>query len=516
MRRARAIAFVATGLVAFASVAGPASARTTKLNGFANKPDRPSGYLLAGDELHVSARYFIPKEICKPKVRFTLTDSSGKKFRVGRAHPKFGTYGEGAINRGLKVVPSDVEPGKATLRSRQKCRLGQASGKDTVRIIDPKQPLPRITEVGALDVMTNDETVLAFSVDRYAYVNVVVEWELVPGEWRLVDVARTQEFLPEAGTYSIEWKANAGGRVPPGRYRFRVTPRAPGVGDGQQVTQEFYVADEFRPQGGDRRGGPARFQQPRGIDVNPLARIFVSDFAGRLRGLRPSGEVIPENDFAGGSFGLSDGVFGPADSTEERDTGLFVADAAGRRVVKQIGANQGQVIGSAGTGPGQFAPQTGPQALAATSANGGRVYVVDGTLPRVQAFDLGGTLQQTISGNGLVTPRGVAVGPPAASTLWVADPGSGLRQFSAAGAPIPGAGVAGTPVTVEVRPDGQVLAAEAGPNPNLILHRPSSAGGLPTRFGGRLVKDPHGIASAGIAGDFYVSTGSRVLHFRAP
>ena len=71
-------------------------------------------------------------------------------------------------------------------------------------------------------------------------------------------------------------------------------------------------------------------------------------------------------------------------------------------------------------------------------------------------------------------------------------------------------------MAVDVRPDGQVIAAEAGSTPSLMLHRPSFAGNQTIRFGGRLVKDPHGIASAGTAGDIYVSTGKRVLHFRAP
>ena len=163
-------------LLAVTLLPAAAEGRTTDLFAFANKEDRPAGYLLRGDKIHVIAHRFIPKAVCKPKVRFTLTDSAGTKFKVGSAHPSFGDFGEGAMNRDLERVPAAAKPGKATIRSKQKCRLGSASGKDGIRIIDPGQPKPRVTQTGALDVLSGNKTTLAFQVDRYAYANVVVEW----------------------------------------------------------------------------------------------------------------------------------------------------------------------------------------------------------------------------------------------------------------------------------------------------------------------------------------------------
>ena len=120
---------------------------------------------------------------------------------VGSAHPGFGTYGEGAINRGLRDIPSDAKPGKATLRSKQKCRLGQASGKDTVRIIDPKQPLPRIIAAAALDVLTNKKTMLGFIADRYAYVE--RRRRVGAGAWRMALGGRRRDAGVRAGSWHV-------------------------------------------------------------------------------------------------------------------------------------------------------------------------------------------------------------------------------------------------------------------------------------------------------------------------
>lgn len=506
----RAILLVAAALPALGLLpAGTAEGYTTRLSGFANKADRPQGYLLVGDKIHVIARRFIPKAVCKPKVKFTLTDSSGEKFKVGSESPSFGSFGEGAMNRSIKEVPDDAKPGRATLRSKQKCRLGQASGKDTVRIIDPDQPRPKITQTAALDVLSGDKTTLALAVDRYAYVNVVVEWELVPDEWRLIDVVANQEFLPAADTYSLDWRARAGGDVPPGHYRFRITPRAPGAGNGQPVTQDFFVAKEL-----GRRQAPGRapvFRQPLGVDVNGNARILVADAVGRVRELDFEGNVVGDFTASGA------GGFSPVDASAPRGLPLFVADAGNKRIVRRGSPTDIQTFGSAGTGPGQFSPATGPQAVAATDQNGGRVYVVDGDLPRVQAFGLSGAFQGTIGGGGLAQPQGVATAPD--GTIWVADNTGKLLHFSAAGAPLAsiqtGSPFGVTPA-VDVDRDGRVVALDG----RALVLVPPGGNAIARRFGGRLFKTfaarPRGVADAGLAGDIYVSTGKRVLWFRAP
>ena len=342
-------------LLAVTLLPAAAEGRTTDLFAFANKEDRPAGYLLRGDKIHVIAHRFIPKAVCKPKVHFTLTDSGGTKFKVGSAHPSFGDFGEGAMNRDLERVPAAAKPGKATIRSKQKCRLGSASGKDGIRIIDPGQPKPRVTQTGALDVLSGNKTTLAFQVDRYAYANVVVEWELVPGEWRLIDNVAPREFLPKADTYSLDWRAKAGGNVPAGHYRFRITPRAPGVGNGESVTQDFYVAELF----GIQVGRTQLFEGASGISVDSAGRLLVADPPrNTVRVLDSSGKAI--DGFGGGALAQ------PLDVAAQGGD-AYIADTGNRRLARRpSGGTPVPFAGSAGTGPGQFSPSKGPQSVAAT------------------------------------------------------------------------------------------------------------------------------------------------------
>jgi hypothetical protein len=476
--------------------AAAAEGRTTDLFAFANKEDRPAGYLLRGDKIHVIAHRFIPKALCKPKVHFTLTDSAGTKFKVGSAHPSFGDFGEGAMNRNLEEVPAAAKPGKATIRSKQKCRLGTASGKDGIRIIDPGQPRPKVTRTGALDVMSGNKTTLAFQVDRYAYANVVVEWELVPGEWRLIDNVAPREFLPKADTYSLDWRAKAGGNVPAGHYRFRITPRAPGVGNGESVAELF----------GIQTGRAKLFDGAAGISADPAGRLLVAD---------PPRNSVGVLDFGGKTVdGFGGGALAQPLDVAAQGGDAYIADTGNRRLARRPpGGNPVPFAGSAGTGPGQFSPSKGPQSVAATGQNGGRVYAVDGAIPRIQGFDFTGTLQQTITGGGLATPQGVAAGPD--GSVWVADPAArSLLRFSGAGAPLASLET-GSPVAVDTDRSGRVVAADGSHGGEFVVLDPAAPGGL-RRFGARLVGNPTQVALAGMAGDVFAPFGGRLLHFRVP
>jgi len=66
---------------------------------------------------------------------------------------------------------------------------------------------------------------------------------------------------------------------------------------------------------------------------------------------------------------------------------------------------------------------------------------------------------------------------------------------------------------VDVDPGGRVVALDGR---SLALVPPGS-NTIVRRFGRRLLGTfPRGVATAGLAGDLYVTTGSRVLWFRVP
>jgi len=159
------------------------------------------------------------------------------------------------ISRRVDEVPATAAFGRGTLKSRQSCNVGTASGRDSVVIVDPSQPPPRVTAASAGNVDSGGGTTLIFTLDRRALITAVVDFELVPGVWREVDRLLAQGFYKQPGTFTMRWRAHVGGFVPAGSYRFRLTPQAPAAGLGQPVFVPFTVRP--RPPRGPKVGGEA-------------------------------------------------------------------------------------------------------------------------------------------------------------------------------------------------------------------------------------------------------------------
>jgi hypothetical protein len=241
----------ALAAAALAALAPAAPARTTRLVAYSELDDRPQGYFRRGDDVRVLARNFIPPPLCRARVRFTLVDRGGRDFTLGRFRPRFG-IDLGIISRVVGEVPAAAAFGRARLRSRQRCNVGTASGLDNdLVIVDPSRPPPRVLSAAATGTETGSRSTLTFRIDREALVSVAVDFELVPGVFREVDVLR-RHFYKSAGTYTLRWRARVGGLVPPGPYRFRITSQAPAAAVGAPGFAPFMVRPR-PPQ--DRRPG---------------------------------------------------------------------------------------------------------------------------------------------------------------------------------------------------------------------------------------------------------------------
>jgi len=235
----RRLAFITT-LVALL-FPGTAAAFSTSLRVFSPLEDRPGGIFRTGDPHFVIANGFYPDAVCG-KAAFTLTDSTGHKFHLGDAHPDFGQWGQGVIKRQVGTIPTNAAYGRGVVDSNQTCTgLGHVRGYANVRIINPNEPLPVVTSRGATDTVTGRVSIFSFRVSRYAQISVDVQYEFTPGDWRTIDVAENARLLSDAGAYDVRWTADAGGTVPQGHYRYVLTSRAPTVGDGATVTQDFRV-----------------------------------------------------------------------------------------------------------------------------------------------------------------------------------------------------------------------------------------------------------------------------------
>lgn len=271
MRRAALLALPVS--LALAMLPGAAAARTTKLVAYSPLDDHPQGYFARGDGIRVIARNFIPPPLCRAKVRFRFEDSAGNETTLGRFKPKFGNP-QGVIARKVGEVPATAAFGRGTVKSRQSCNVGTASGRDGVLIVDPSQPRPRVTSAHAGNVDSGARTTLSFTLDRRALITAVVDFELVPGVWREVDGLLERGFYKDPGTFTMRWRAHVGGFVPAGSYRFRITPQAPAAGLGEPVAAPFTVRP--RPPRPPKVGGePATAAAARAADALALG---VADF----------------------------------------------------------------------------------------------------------------------------------------------------------------------------------------------------------------------------------------------
>jgi hypothetical protein len=251
MRRAALVAALLATVLA--AVPSAASARTTRLVAYSTLDTHPKGYFNRGNEIHVLATNFIPPPLCRARVRFTLEDSTGRDFTIGRFRPSFG-FDLGEIRRVIGRIPAGAAFGRASLRSRQNCRVGTASGRDRIQIVDPTRPPPQVLAGSITTVSVGGRPRITFRIDAPALVTVAVDYQLVPTVFKEVDVL-TRAFRDRSGIHTFRWRASAGGLLlPAGPYRLRITPRAPA---GAQGTT-FLVPFEIRPATSGGRPGAER------------------------------------------------------------------------------------------------------------------------------------------------------------------------------------------------------------------------------------------------------------------
>ena len=503
MIRAAAIALAA---LAFPAGAG-ASLISTTLRAFSPLEDRPGALFRSGDGVDIVAHGYAPDSICG-KAAFTLTDSAGKKFHLGDVHPGFGQWGEGFINRQVGVIPAAAAFGQGVIDSNQTCKnIGHIRGKTGIRIGNPSDPLPAVSAAVATDASSGGISTLRFSLDRYAEVYVDVQYEFVPGDWRTIDTAADNAYYDDAGPEQIQWTANVGGPVPPGHYRYLISPRAPTVGIGKTVTRDFYVA---RPV---VRGLTA----PAGIAINPLGNLVVTEpTLHRLRTFTLAGAPVMPIDQSS-LVSPVDAAFLPGGALTS-----LIAEASTHRVLRHV-LSGNTITSSLFAGPANFSPTSGPTGIAVV---GSSVDVVDGDRPQVLAFDPAGTLVRTITRPGaLVHPTDVAGASD--GSLWVADAGSGrILHFSAertylgqvvipgsaARTPPLGRPTPSQPVQVAVEPDGRPVLTERTTNRAVVV------GASLVSVGTDLLQQPTGVATVGRSGDFLVADAKlgEVLQFRVP
>jgi hypothetical protein len=262
----RAALLTALAATVLAVLPSTASARTTRLVAYSTLDTHPKGYFNRGNEIHVLATNFIPPPLCRARVRFTLEDSTGRDFTIGRFRPSFG-FDLGEIRRVIGRVPAGAAFGRASLRSRQNCRVGTASGRDRIRIVDPTQPPPRVLEGSISTVSVGGRPRITFRLDEPALVTVVVDYQLVPGVFKEVDVL-TRAFRDRRGVHAFRWRASAGGLLlPAGPYRLRIIPRAPAGALGTT----FVVPFEIRPSTSRGRPGAERMAMALGAAAAALS-----------------------------------------------------------------------------------------------------------------------------------------------------------------------------------------------------------------------------------------------------
>lgn len=495
----RAILVTAIGFLAFPATA---SAISTKLRAFSPLEDRPGTVFRRGDPVQIVANGFAPDLVCG-KAEFTLTDAAGKKFHLGDAHPGFGQWGEGFIHRQVGSIPPAAAFGSGLIDSNQTCKnIGHVRGKAKVRILDPGQAMPVISAVSARDALSGGTSKLSFRLDRYAEVSVVVQYEFVAGDWRTVDVAADRSYFDDAGTQTIDWKADAGGSIPPGHYRYLLRPRAPTVGDGVTVTQDFGIARRIA----------AGIAGPAGMVLAPGGTLVVAERAGARVGSFTLGGALTGVD----SFNL----LAPVDVAllPDAPSSTLIADATSHRILRHDRT-------AAGTTATLFAGplSSGPTGVAATSLDGGRVFFVDGATPQVYVSTLAGNPQAPIHATGLVAPADVAVALD--GTLWVADAGaSRLLHVTPAGAVLASVVIAGgLPVQgrrakaqlagIDVDFLGRVTFTSTAP-----IRVGSAVGSTVQLVGAGLLQQPSGIVSIGRSGDLVVADtkAGTLLQYRIP
>jgi sugar lactone lactonase YvrE len=489
MRRALILAAITLGVFAAAAPAGIFIHHHTQ---------GPFKVTSRNETIFVNASGFLPRAICKRKVKWSLKDGAGKVHKLKKLRPHFSQdWINGQIYASVGRVPADAAPGKGRLRAKQRCpNVAKTSGSIKMRITDPNAPSAQITNVRAPDMVAGEGGTIRFSLNVLSRAQATLEYEIVPGRWVEVGTFLKRKYYAEPGVKKLEWKGKVRGKLPPaGHYRVVVRPRDLSIANdsaGPPAYGEFNVAREIKG-----------FDGPVDVQAAPDGQVVVADQSAK--------HVVPISaddkrltPFGAGLEDPLDVAFGPGGTT-------YVADGSGGLARVEADGTVNRVSTTASLGRG------GPQGIAASIA-AKELYVADGD--EIEILDFAGGAKRQIADDAFATPRSVAVAPD--GTLWVADQGARtLFHFAATGERL------GTVVSArgELRPRG-VDVDRAGN----VLYTDSAAAtvkvidaaGTTTSFGRGLLGSPGGVTyadglgAAGLAGDVYVVDRNvdRVLHFR--
>ncbi len=184
--------------------------------------------------------------------------------------------------------------------------------------------------------------------------------------------------------------------------------------------------------------GDGELQDPIGIAVTSEDRVWVSDRNGRIQEFTDNGNfvsIIQGNSDSNGTYGAKateiDWLNSQTAFVSYSNFDILSPPAIPMRSVQKIDTVTGDslhVFGSSGSNDGEFDGDT----LDVAACGNGKVWVIDGSTPRIQRFNTSGVWQQTID----TTPLG---GTPSAlecatdDTLWVSIGGSTLHHLTAAG-----------------------------------------------------------------------------------
>lgn len=222
--------------------------------------------------------------------------------------------------------------------------------------------------------------------------------------------------------------------------------------------------------------GDGQFDDPRGIAVDSSGNVWVCDENNERIQVFNSSLVFQAKT---GSAGSGDGQYasnsGPIDLAFDASGNLWVTDYGNARVQKYTvsgtTATYSSQFGSSGTGDGQF---SGPAGIDINTTSG-RIYVADSLNNRIQYFTSSGTYEGKWGSFGsdyskFQTPLGVAVNQTTGH-VFVADSGMNrVQEFTATGTFVRawGSGAAGpgrliTPTGIAIHPTTQnVIVASTG------------------------------------------------------
>ena len=465
-----------------------------------------------GDALNIYAGAYFPRWVCKKKIRFRLTDSSGEKFGMKSLE----TEAEGLVTSRhgstyVGDVPGGAALGPAKLRGRQDCGNIVGTATDTIGLyILGGDGKPEVTAATARDVVGGDRTQLKlrFSMNKWsrAWLSVTIEYEVAPDVWTKVDTVTTTALLTDGGTYTIPWRARLDSAAPGGRYRFHATFTRTEFEGGtvEEGFAEFSVAKPLPDADGPLDGA-----------ISPTGQLVVGDVG--------QNALLVYNDADRSVDAWGAGVLNePKDLDFGPDGKIYVADYGNKRIA--VLSSTGQFVDQ--YGENAFTGRRGPDGIAVDAASN-RIYVADEDSRVVWIFPLDQDTQtpQKIDIPEFDSPEDVDVA--ADGSLYVADDtAQKVFHVSATGTllGVLGADFGGPTRSVSVAPDGRiyVVAGQYVATPTGHYEHEvwvfGADGSVLARTGRVLLRDTSGVIAAGAAGDVYVTekTLGHVYRFRIP